>query len=192
MGSKKYRLGERHPTQELHRVVALRDFGDVRAGDIGGWIQQESNLSHDGNCWVSGNARVSDNAWVSGNARVSGNAGISGNARVSDNAWVSDNARVYGNARVYYNAWVSGNARVSDNAWVSGNATCSTTPLCISGLEYFVTVTDKHIRIGCQQWALEDMHRIPEQKKLTKEQKAQLTAIAILINAAGRMPRKES
>ena len=55
----------------LFQIKAQRDFGSVKAGDLGGWIEKESNLSQDGNCWVSGNARVSGNAWISGNAEIS-------------------------------------------------------------------------------------------------------------------------
>ena len=66
----------------LHRIRAVRDFGDVKAGDLGGWIEKESNLSHDGDAWVYGDAMVSDDAEVSGNAMVYGNARISGNAEV--------------------------------------------------------------------------------------------------------------
>ena len=40
----------------------------IGKGELGGWIEKESNLS--GNAWVSGNAKVSDNAEVSGNAEV--------------------------------------------------------------------------------------------------------------------------
>ena len=58
----------------LHRIQALIDFGDVKAGDLGGYIEKEVNLSHDGDAWVSGNARVYGNARVFGDARVSGNA----------------------------------------------------------------------------------------------------------------------
>ena len=29
----------------LHRIRAIRDFGDVKAGDLGGWIEREGNLS---------------------------------------------------------------------------------------------------------------------------------------------------
>lgn len=32
----------------LHRIKALRDFGNVKKGDIGGWIECEDNLSHCG------------------------------------------------------------------------------------------------------------------------------------------------
>ena len=60
--------------RKLHRIRAVRDFGDVKAGDLGGWIEKERNLSHDGDAWVYGNARVYGNAEVYGNARVYGNA----------------------------------------------------------------------------------------------------------------------
>ena len=112
----------------LHRIRALKDFGDVAAGDLGGWIKGEENLSHDGRCWVSGDAQVSGDAKVYGDAQVYGNAWVSGDARVSGNAWVFGDAWVSGDARVFGNAWisgaarVSGDARVSGNAWISGNA----------------------------------------------------------------------
>ena len=44
----------------LHRIKALAAFSDVNAGDLGGWIEKESNLDQAGNAWVSGNARVSE------------------------------------------------------------------------------------------------------------------------------------
>ena len=116
---------------KLFRVRALVAFGSVKAGEQGGYIEKEGNLSQIGNAWVSGNAEVSGNAWVygdaevSGDAQVSGNAEVSGDARVSGDAWVYGNAWVSGDARVYGNAWVSGDAEVSGNAWVSGNARVS-------------------------------------------------------------------
>ena len=48
----------------LHRIRAVRDFGTVKAGDLGGFIESEQNLSHEGEAWVSGNARVYGNALV--------------------------------------------------------------------------------------------------------------------------------
>ena len=106
----------------LYRIKALVQFGNVNAGDLGGWIEKEENLSQSGNAWVYGDARVSGNAWVYGDARVSGNAEVSGNARVSGDARVYGDARVSGNAWVYGNAEVSGDARVYGNARVSGDA----------------------------------------------------------------------
>lgn len=62
----------------LHRIKALRDFGDIRTGDIGGFIEKEENLSHDGDCWVAENACVYGGAWVDGNTKVFGETRISG------------------------------------------------------------------------------------------------------------------
>ena len=134
---KKYELTDKVILQGnhvLHRIKALRDFGHVKTGDLGGWIEKEDNLSHEGDCWVDykakvyGNARVDDNAQVYGNARVYGNAWVYGQAEVCDNAQVYGNAEVYGkanvigNAEVCDNAQVYGNADVCDNAQVYGNA----------------------------------------------------------------------
>lgn len=130
----------------LHRIRALVAFGNVAAGELGGWIETEGNLAQSGNAWVyddaevcgyarvsgcakvfenakvSGCARVFLNARVSGNARVFGYAKVSGNARVYDNAIVYGKARIYGDARVGSKAEVSGNAKVFGKAWLSGNA----------------------------------------------------------------------
>ena len=124
----------------LYRIEALKDFGEIKKGDKGGFIESENNLAHEGNAWVSDNARVYgdacvfDNAQVYGNAFESGyaqgygNAWVYGNAWASDNArlcgyaWVSDNARVYGDANVCDDSSVFGNALVYDNARVYGDA----------------------------------------------------------------------
>lgn len=50
------------------RIRALINFGNVKKGELGGFIEKEENLSHKNNAWVYGNARVSDNAEVSGDA----------------------------------------------------------------------------------------------------------------------------
>lgn len=77
--------------EKLYRIQALKDFAEVKAGDTGGFVAKESNLSQYGNAWVSDDAQVYGNAWVCGNAWVSGNAQVYGNARVSDDARVSSN-----------------------------------------------------------------------------------------------------
>lgn len=120
--------------KKLYRIKALKHFGDVKEGDLGGWIEKEENLSQRGDCWVYynaeiyGNAVVYDNARVSGNAVVYGNvvvfgeAEVFGNARVSGEAIVSGKARVCGNAVVYGNARVFGDAEICDGTdilWIS-------------------------------------------------------------------------
>lgn len=89
MLEKKYKLTDETLTFgdiTLHRIEAIRDFGHVKAGDKGGWIERESNLSHNSNCWVWGNARVYDNARVYNNARVGGFLRVYGNAKVYEPA----------------------------------------------------------------------------------------------------------
>lgn len=54
----------------LHRIVTLRIFSNITAGEKGGWIEKESNLSHENNGWVRGEAIVCDKGWVSGEAIV--------------------------------------------------------------------------------------------------------------------------
>ena len=109
----------------LHRIRAVSDFGIVKAGDLGGWIEKEENLSHDGLAWVHNNAIVCDNAVVCDNADIFDNAKIYGNAKICDNTEVCDNAKIYGNAIVCNNACVYDNAIVCDNTIVSDNANVS-------------------------------------------------------------------
>ena len=47
---------------KLFRIRALIDFDIVEAGDLGGYIHSERNLSHDGTAWIGDNAKVSGNA----------------------------------------------------------------------------------------------------------------------------------
>ena len=48
----------------LHRIKAVIEFGLIKVGEVGGWIEKESNLSHDNKSWVYGNAEVCGDAKV--------------------------------------------------------------------------------------------------------------------------------
>ena len=101
---KKYELTEETFTvfgKTLYRIRAVRDFGSVKTGEFGGYIEKEENLSHFGDAWVYGNAKVYGDARVSGDAWVYGNAKVYGDARVSGNAWVYGNAEVF-NTRHFF------------------------------------------------------------------------------------------
>lgn len=105
MEEKKYELTEE--TMEidghtLHRIRALKDFSNVKKGDLGGYIEKEKNLSQEGNCWVTDKACVYEDA------------------RVFGNAWVYGKAEVYGEASVYGDAIVEGNAEISEGEISSG------------------------------------------------------------------------
>ena len=124
--NRKYELtNESIPTingNTIHRIRALRNFKDVRAGDLGGFIECERNLDHICDCWLYNNAQVYGKAWVSGNAGVFGYAWIYSDAKISGNARVLDNALIYGNSRVSMNARISGQAQVFGYAWVFDDA----------------------------------------------------------------------
>ena len=110
---KKFELTAEYVTnifgKKLFRIKALVEFGNVKEGDLGGFVEKESNIDDDGNAWVSGNAQVFGNAKISGNAQVYGNACVAGSVQISENA------------QVYGNAWISGNAQVCGNACVAEN-----------------------------------------------------------------------
>ena len=71
---------------KLFRIKALIEFGNVKAGELGGFVEKEENLSQDGNAWVYDNARVYGDACVCGDARVYGDACVCGDARVCGDA----------------------------------------------------------------------------------------------------------
>lgn len=134
---KKYELTSQvveHNGLVLHRIRALKDFGSIKAGEFGGWIESEENLSQDGTAWIFDEAKVYGKAMVSGNAMVFNNATVYGdtcinndariynNAIVCEKARVFDNARVYGRASVYGKASIYGHATICDTAIVCGNA----------------------------------------------------------------------
>lgn len=125
----------------LHRIRALKDFADVSAGDLGGYIEKEENLSQEGNAWVYDKACVYDDARVFGDAEVFRNARVFGDAQVCDNAkvyddvlisegaWIGDhadvrgNALIYGNASIYDSVQVYGHARIHGDARIEGHVT---------------------------------------------------------------------
>ncbi len=106
----------------LYRIRALKDIGElVKAGDLGGYIESEKNLSFYGAAWIGGDASVFVYAKVFGDARVSDDASVSGNAEVFGHARVSGNAEVFGDARVSGYAKVFGDAQVSGTTILDNN-----------------------------------------------------------------------
>lgn len=102
----------------LYRIRALKDFYNVRKGDLGGYIQSYDNLDQEGNCWVYSDAGVWENAEIHGDARIMGHARVLNNAKVYDKAVVmsksiiKDNAIICDGSIVDY--YVSGDSYISD------------------------------------------------------------------------------
>lgn len=137
-----------------------------KMGEKGGWIEQTTNLSQSGECWVKAGAivcgngyvcddvvmssgEVGENARVGGKAKISGSVGIGGNAYVYGKAEISGNGRiaVKGTARVagkvQGSAVVGGSAYVGEKATVKGKAKVSGNARIIEGsVEGDAEVTD--------------------------------------------------
>lgn len=137
-----------------------------KMGEKGGWIEQTTNLSQSGECWVKAGAivcgngyvcddvvmssgEVGENARVGGKAKISGSVGIGGNAHVYGKAEISGNGRiaVKGTARVagkvQGSAVVEGSAYVGEKATVKGKAKVSGNARIIEGsVEGDAEVTD--------------------------------------------------
>lgn len=100
---KKYMLTEytkEYNGHTLYRIRAIKDFSGVRAGELGGYVAGEHNLSQYGNCWIRHNAIVYENAIVQDNARVSDLSVVCGNAHVTGGSSVSNAAHISGYARL--------------------------------------------------------------------------------------------
>ena len=113
----------------LHRIRALRDIrDDVHAGDLGGFIESEQNLSMEDSCWlydgaiVCEKARVAEQSTLRDGAMACGHALVSGDAQLSRGALVTDNAHVAAGV-ICGLAVIGGNAEIRRDPQNGGNPT---------------------------------------------------------------------
>jgi len=132
----------------IRRIRALRDFGNVKAGDLGGWLEFEDNLSHDGDCWVADNAKVMDSAQVKDNAIVRGNAKIEDQAQVYGCAIVEEYAEVKGKAGVFVHAKVGGYALIVGWTEIGHHACVEGHSFITGGIIGGYAMIDGHVMIG--------------------------------------------
>ena len=140
----------------LFRIKALKDFNNVKKGDIGGYIQSEKNLSQYDDCWiydnavVMGDAEVCDNVQIYDNAFVIGNVQVCDNAQVCGKAIVCDNARIRGHAVVQHDAVVFGNAIICGDAMISSDKDYIVFKNWWSSGRYFTwTRSNNKWKVGC-------------------------------------------
>lgn len=124
---KKYKLVKEEyryyvKSTKIFRLRALRDIGNyVKKGDLGGYVESELNLSHEGDCWiyndalVHGHARVSMDAGVYDRVIIYGEAKIYGEATISDDCQIRDKVEVGGNAIVYGDVLLEGKFKLLGN-----------------------------------------------------------------------------
>ena len=113
----------------LYRIRALKDFAGVRAGELGGYVEQEHNLSQYGNCWITTDSAVFNLAYVGDNALVR-NSMMYGNAKALENSKVIyttmyGNSIIKGtaisnNSYIYHKSLICGESRVSGHLAFDG------------------------------------------------------------------------
>ena len=138
MNDKKYEIlkedSMKYKGRKVYRIRALKDFSDVKKGQLGGYVEREYNLSQKGNCWVGDSAivcedglvqdyaKILDHSIVDGDAFVCANAIICNNAQLHDNVQVGGNAKIGGHALIQGKAEIYGNTYISDQVVISGTA----------------------------------------------------------------------
>lgn len=132
--------------ETLYKIKALKDFTneatgtEIKAGQLGGYVESEKNLSQSGTCWVDENARVfnnatvSDDAYIGGEAMANKNVNIKDSAIVSGGAWLTQSAKISGNAYIRDMAFIKGEAEIGGTAEVAGHHTIGGDTVLTSGI----------------------------------------------------------
>lgn len=95
----------------LYRIRALKDIflHGVTKGTLGGWVEHENILSHEGNAWIANESCVGGKTIVQDDACISGNAMVFGESEIKGGAWVGGSSTVY-NTHIHGLVTVSGRA----------------------------------------------------------------------------------
>ncbi|EJH4027847.1 hypothetical protein NDY15_002653 [Escherichia coli] len=93
----------------LRQIIAISDFNDVIAGTAGGWIDRETVLAQEGNCWIyDQNAIAFGGAVISGNTRITGTSVLWGEVYATDNVWID-------NSEISQGAYISDSVTIHDS-----------------------------------------------------------------------------
>ena len=113
MENRKYEMTNitmEYEERTLYRIRALKDFSDVKAGDLGGWVETEYNLSQEGNCWIYDEAKCMDNARMYHNSAMYNNSvmcdfsEMHGCSEMHNYSAMYDNSRMYNCSAMYHNS----------------------------------------------------------------------------------------
>jgi UDP-3-O-[3-hydroxymyristoyl] glucosamine N-acyltransferase len=101
---------------KTHAGYTLRRIRRLSDGQIGGWIERESNLSQAGSCWVADDAVVFERAYVTDHACARGRAVVGGRATLREWAEARDEAQLWGEAWLCDHACARGHAQIIGSA----------------------------------------------------------------------------
>ena len=108
----------------VKRIMAMRDFGNVKRGDIGGFVEWTNNLSHEGDCWIADDAiaagwsRVSGDALLRDRVLCDGYVSVSGRAVIGDDALLEGRVAVSGDAQIGLFSYLKDGVDVRDHATI--------------------------------------------------------------------------
>lgn len=107
----------------FYQLQALRDIPEhnVKAGDLGGFVTNKETLSHEGTCWIGGQAQTVGYVYVDNNAYIGDTAFLISNIE-RKSIYIEDNAKVYDNARIGYAIAYGAETVIKGNAKVHGTA----------------------------------------------------------------------
>lgn len=119
----------------LKRIKALQDFSDVKAGDVGGWVESDSNLSQHGNCWIYDESEVHSGSVVSGNAIVKNGSKAKRGCHISGDSIVSSSI-------------IASQVEIKDHVVVENSVVMGKVTLCEDVLVTRSTIRSEQSRIN--------------------------------------------
>lgn len=112
----------------VYRIQAIKDFGDVKKGDLGGFVSDEYCISPYGNCWVYDDSivvasSIADNVEVRKNSMVvssflTDNVIIEG-SKIFNKSVITDDTKIGGNITIKHSV-ISGSSRISGEKVIEG------------------------------------------------------------------------
>ena len=177
MVNQKYKITdivhEKYPF--LHRIWALRDIGwKVKAGDLGGFVESESNLSFEPGdaAWIFDDAIACGSSYVDKGSRLFGNVLVYGNMYISQGSALSGHARAEDCAYIR-GADLCGHARASGNSMILDSPDTGKAPILSETCVVYGTV-------------LGDIYIMGDTVVLGNEKIANETPDTLVINGQGR------
>lgn len=114
MFNKKYEFTDEKVTlpsgKVMYRIRAIRDIpaANVKAGDLGGFIQKQRNLSQSGDCWVDYTSYAIHRSRVTDNAQICCHSGVRNGAQIGGNSTIRNNLIISGESYVH-DVYLTGN-----------------------------------------------------------------------------------
>ena len=54
----------------FYRIKALKDFGNIKKGELGGYVESENILSQEGNCWIYSGVTVDNGTMITEDTEI--------------------------------------------------------------------------------------------------------------------------